>query len=111
MLMSSCFGTMKAHASSIENGGCDRTTDDTPGFYENGAAASNDLYFRFQMFNSDSPDWYWPDPSYGLDNKILFLYPNRYTSKTDAVVDAGLYFNASGRCNPGAVSYAAFQIP
>jgi hypothetical protein len=29
------------------------------------------------------------------------LYTNKYTSKTDANVDAGLYFNSSGRCNGG----------
>lgn len=86
-------------------GDCDRNTADTPQTYPNGSAATNDLYFRFQMYNSDNPDWYWPSPSYGLDNKVLFLYTNKYTSKTDANVDAGLYFNSSGRCNPGGASY------
>lgn len=82
-------------------GDCDRSTNDMPMTYQNGSPATNDLYFRFQIYNSNSPDWYWPSPSYGLDNKVLFLYTNKYTSKTDANVDAGLYFNSSGRCNTG----------
>lgn len=84
-------------------GDCDRNTSDTPTTYKNGSAATNDLYFRLQMYNS--PNWYWPSTAYGLDNKVLFLYTNRYVSKSDANVDAGLYFNASGRCNGSPQAY------
>lgn len=84
-------------------GDCDRNTGDTPQTYKNGSTATKVLYFRFQIFNSSN--WYWPSPSYGLDNKVLFLYTNRYVSKSDANVDAGLYFNASGRCNGSPQAY------
>lgn len=89
-------------------GDCDRNTADSPSTYPNGSAATNDLYFRFQIYNAGGsidgdgvggvdPEWYWPE---AIDNKILFLYPNRYSSKDSANVDAGLYFNSTGRCNP-----------
>ena len=81
-------------------GDCDRNTGDTPGFYQNGAAATKDLYFRFQIYNS--PNWYWPD----WDNKILFLYPNQFSGKTAANVDAGLDFNQDTFCSPNTLTDA-----
>lgn len=96
-------------------GDCDRTTGDTPAIYPNGSAATNDLHFRLQIYNAGGgidgdgvggvdPEWYWPQ---AIDNKVLFLYPNQYSAKDSANVDAGLYFNSGGRCNPGigGVSY------
>jgi hypothetical protein len=69
-------------------GDCDRNTSDS-GNYANGLPITNDLYFRFQIYFSS--DYVWPTYA---DNKILFLYPDRYTGKTDANVDAGFFLSA-----------------
>lgn len=72
-------------------GDADRTTGDKPMAYKNGAPATNDLYFRFQMYNA--PDWHWPEVA---DNKVLYFFPNRRTGNTESNVDAGLFFAATG---------------
>lgn len=80
-------------------GDCERSTPDLPTTYQNGSSATKDLYFRFQIYNTDNPDWYWP---LEIDNKVLFFYPNQYTTKDSANVDAGLYFHNDSRCDFGA---------
>ena len=75
-------------------GDCDRATDDSPTgqTYANGMALSNDLYFRFQIYFSS--DYKWPD----FDNKIFFMWPNRYVDKPSANVDAGMIFGNGVFC-------------
>lgn len=77
-------------------GDCDRATADTPATYQNGNAASNDLYMRFMMFTSTN--WHWPDQCCGRDNKVMFFYPNQFTGKTNANFDAGFSFNTDIHC-------------
>lgn len=76
-------------------GDCDRATHDTPGTYMNGSPATNDLYMRFQMYTSANH----PFPT-GRDNKVIFWYPNQFTGKTEANVDAGFSFNVDIFCAP-----------
>jgi hypothetical protein len=73
---------------------CERSTSDsTAGVtYQNGAALTNDLYIRFQVYFS--ADYKWPD----FDNKIFFLWPDRYTDKPSASLDAGMLFGNGVFC-------------
>ena len=75
-------------------GDCDRATDDSPTgqTYANGLPLSNDLYFRFQIYFSS--DYKWPD----FDNKIFFMWPNRYVDKPSANIDAGMIFGNGVFC-------------
>lgn len=74
-------------------GDCDRNTANTGSTYKNGLPITNDLYFRFQIYFS--ANYVFPTD---LDNKLLFLYPDRYTSKTDGNFDAGLFFSNATYC-------------
>jgi hypothetical protein len=75
-------------------GDCKRETFDNPAgaTYTNGTPISNDLYFRFQVFFSS--DYKWPS----FDNKIFFLWPNKYVDKPSASIDAGIYFQNGTYC-------------
>jgi hypothetical protein len=75
-------------------GDCQRTTSDNPSgaTYKNGTSLSNDLYIRFQIFFST--DYKWPF----FDNKIFFLWPNKYVDKPSANIDAGMFFSNGTFC-------------
>lgn len=75
-------------------GDCDRTTGDTDTTYENGNTANGTIYVRYQLYRPSGI--YYPTQ---LDNKILFLYPNRYTSRPDANIDAGPFFFSGTHCS------------
>ncbi len=64
-------------------GDCNRDTGDTPATYKNGTAATGDLYIRVQLFRPEGYPW----PTW--DNKFMFLYPNRFTSRPEANIDGG----------------------
>jgi hypothetical protein len=75
-------------------GDCQRATFDNPSgaTYKNGTPISNDLYIRFQVFFSSNYKW----PSF--DNKIFFLWPNKYVDKPSANIDAGMIFGNGVYC-------------
>jgi hypothetical protein len=89
-------------------GDCLRETADNPtgAQYKNGSPLSNDLYIRFQIFFST--DYKWPS----FDNKLFFLWPNRYVDKPSANIDAGLTVaGQSSACNGTYVNDAmAFRV-
>lgn len=87
-------------------GDCNRSTGDTPTTYVNGLSAGPTLYVRFQMYRPAGFPW----PG-NLDNKVAFLYPNRFGSRPDANVDAGLFFQQGTFCSPNTRADAlAFRV-
>ena len=75
-------------------GDCNRNTDDTDTTYVNGLPISKDLYFRFQMYYSTDYNF-----SQTLDNKIFFLWNDRFVDKPSARIDAGFYTTTATACN------------
>jgi len=76
------------------------TSIDATGNYANGSPPTKDLYFRLQLYQS--ADFTWP-PVTG--DKILFLYPDKFTSRTEANFDDGLSFGAGTFCRNSGLNF------